>query len=373
MKHDHTQRRSFLRALSAVAVAPPFALASARAQAQSMPPPASGAQAADPASTPSGPATTSTPSSLPATSAPSTSSAASWPTRPVKLIVPFAPGGPTDTIARLLAQGLQSLWGQTVVVDYKPGAGTIIGTQFVAAAEPDGYTLGMAISAHMINPSLQQNLPYDTKKDLVGISQVAASHFALFAHPSFPAATVAELVAHGRKNPGSLSYATPGTGTGTHLAGEMLNHMAGLDMAHVPYKGSAPAQQDVIGGRVPLLFDVMFSAMPFVKDNRLKVIALASPVRDRGNPEVPLISETVPGFSAMSFIGVIGPAGMPKPLLQRISADIGRTVKSAALTERMMALGMEPVGSTSDEYDGLIRSEIDKWSNVVRAAGIKLN
>jgi len=129
----------------------------------------------------------------------------------------------------------------------------------------------------------------------------------------------------------------------------------------------------LIGGRVPLLFDVMFSAMPFVKDNRLKVIALASPVRDRGNPEVPLISETVPGFSAMSFIGVIGPAGMPKPLLQRISADIGRTVKSAALTERMMALGMEPVGSTSDEYDGLIRSEIDKWSNVVRAAGIKLN
>jgi tripartite-type tricarboxylate transporter receptor subunit TctC len=324
------------------------------------------AQAAAAPGTPAAPAP-------PATGPSGSPASAAWPTRPVRLIVPFAPGGPTDTIARLLAQGLQALWGQTVLVDYKPGAGTIIGTQFVAAAEPDGYTLGMAISAHMINPGLQQNLPYDTIRDLVGVSQVAASHFALFAHPSFPAGTVAELIAYGRAHPSSLSYATPGTGTGTHLAGEMLNHMAGLDMAHVPYKGSAPAQQDVIGGRVPLLFDVMFSAMPFVKDNRLKVIALASPMRDRANPEIPLIAETVPGFSAMSFIGVIAPAGLPKPLLQRISADVARTVKSASLTERLTSLGMEPIGSTADEYDALIRTEIDKWRGVVRTAGIKVN
>ena len=297
----------------------------------------------------------------------------SWPARPVKLIVPFAPGGPTDTIARLLAQGLQSVWGQTVLVDYKPGGGTIIGTQHVAGSEPDGYTLGMAISAHMINPSLQANLPYDTKKDLAGVSQVALSHFGLFAHPSFPANTVAELVDYARKNPKTLSYATPGTGTGTHLAGEMLNHMAGIDMVHVPYKGSAPAQQDVIGGRVPLLFDVMFSAMPFVKDKRLKVIALASPTRAASDPGIPLIAETVPGFSAMSFIGVIAPAGVPKPLLRQISTDIGRTVKSADLTERMTKLGMEPVGSSSDEYDTVIRNEIDKWSKVVKTAGIKVN
>jgi tripartite-type tricarboxylate transporter receptor subunit TctC len=153
----------------------------------------------------------------------------------------------------------------------------------------------------------------------------------------------------------------------------MLNHMAGLDIVHVPYKGSAPAQQDVIGGRVPLLFDVLFSAMPFVKDNRLKVIGLASPTRAASNPEIPLIAETVPGFSAMSFIGVIAPAGVPKPLLNRISADVARTVKSRDLTDRMTALGMEPVGSTADEYDALIRDEIDKWSRVVKTAGIKLN
>lgn len=302
-----------------------------------------------------------------------TTSEPAWPVRPVKLIVPFAPGGPTDTVARLLAQGLQSLWGQTVVVDYKPGGGTIIGTQFVAGSEPDGYTLGMAISAHMINPSLQKNLPYDTTKDLVGVSQVALSHFGLFAHPSFPANTVAELIEYARKHPKTLSYATPGTGTGTHLAGEMLNHMAGIDMVHVPYKGSAPAQQDVIGGRVPLLFDVMFSAMPFVGDKRLKVIALASPKRSASAPDIPLIAETVPGFSAMSFIGVIAPGRVPKPLLRQISADIARTVNSETLTQRMTSLGMEPVGSSSDEYDAVIRSEIDKWSKVVKTAGIEVN
>lgn len=298
--------------------------------------------------------------------------AGAWPTKPVKLIVPFASGGPTDTVARLVAARLQAQWNQTVVIDYKPGAGTMLGTDFVAKSPPDGYTLGMAISAHMINPSLQPKLPYDTKKDLVGVSQLAQAHFGLFAHPSLPVNNIAELIAHAKRNPGKLSYATPGTGTGTHLAGEMLNHMAGIDMVHVPYKGSAPAQQDVIGGRVPLLFDVLFSSMPFVKDNRLKVLALSSPARAVSNPEIPLIAEAVPGFSALSFIGVIAPAGVPKDLLNRISADISRAVKSPEVTARMVALGMEPVGSSAEEYNAVIATEIDKWSAVVKKAGIKL-
>ena len=296
-----------------------------------------------------------------------------WPSRPVRLIVPFAAGGPTDTVARLLAQRIQETWRQPVVVEYKPGAGTVIGTDFVAKAPPDGYTLGMAISAHMINPVLQQNLPYDTRRDLVGVSQLAMAHFGLFAHPSFPANTVAELVAYAKRNPGTLSYATPGNGTGTHLAGEMLKHAAGIDMVHIPYKGSAPAQQDVIGGRVPLLFDVLFSAMPFVKQQRLKVIALSSPRRAASDPAIPLIAETVPGFSAMSIIGVVAPAGVPRELVRRIGGDIGRAVKSPELTERMTALGMEPVGSSPEEYDALIRTEIDKWAQVVRTAGIKID
>lgn len=295
-----------------------------------------------------------------------------WPNKPVTLIVPFAPGGPTDTVARLLAEKMQAAWKQPVLLDYKPGAGTMLGTQFVARAPADGYTLGMAITAHMVNPSLQPKLPYDTLKDLAGVSQLAQAHFGLFAHPSLPVNSVPELIAYAKNNPGKLSFATPGIGTGTHLAGEMLNHMAGIDMVHVPYKGSAPAQQDVIGGRVPLLFDVLFSSMPFVKDQRLKVLALSSPKRALASPEIPLVAETVPGFSALSFIGVIAPAGVPKPLLKQISADIAKAVKSPELGERMAQLGMEPVGSTADEYDAVIRTEIDKWSKVVKAAGIKV-
>jgi tripartite-type tricarboxylate transporter receptor subunit TctC len=181
-----------------------------------------------------------------------------------------------------------------------------------------------------------------------------------------------ELIAYAKKNPNALSYATPGTGTGTHLAGEMLANMAGIRLLHIPYKGSAPAQQDMIGGRVPLLFDVLFSSMPFVKDNRMKVIALSSPKRAVSNPEIPLIAEVVPGFSAVSAIGLIGPAGMPPALLQKISADIGHVVRSAEVVARMQQLGMEPVGSTSDQYNAQIRQDIDKWAAIVKSAGIKL-
>ena len=295
-----------------------------------------------------------------------------WPDKPVKLIVPFPSGGPTDTVARIISAGLQTLWKQPVVIDYKPGAGTTLGTNIVAKSPADGYTLGMAITALTINPSLQANLPYDTKKDLVGVSQVAQAHFGLFAHPSQPFNNMQELIAYAKKNPNALSYATPGTGTGTHLAGEMLANMAGIRLLHIPYKGSAPAQQDMIGGRVPLLFDVLFSSMPFVKDNRMKVIALSSPKRAVSNPEIPLIAEAVPGFSAVSAIGIIGPAGMPPALLQKISADIGLVVRSAEVVARMQQLGMEPVGSTSDQYNAQIRQDVDKWAAIVKSAGIKL-
>ncbi|MDB5947573.1 MAG: tripartite tricarboxylate transporter substrate binding protein [Ramlibacter sp.] len=298
--------------------------------------------------------------------------AEAWPTRPVKLIVPFTAGGPTDTVARLVAQQLQAVWKQPVLVDYKPGAGTTLGTNVVAKSPPDGYTLGMAISAFTINPSLMPAMPYDTLKDLVGVSQVAQAHFGLFAHPSLPVNTMPELIAYAKQNPDKLSYATPGAGTGTHLAGEMLSHMAGIKMVHVPYKGSAPAQQDVIGGRVPLLFDVLFSSMPFVKDGRMKVIALSSASRAASNPEIPLIQDTVPGFTAMSFIGIIAPAGLPPALLQRISADVGRAVRTQEVSARMAQLGMEPVGSTPEQYNAVIRQEIDKWSRVIRTSGIKL-
>jgi tripartite-type tricarboxylate transporter receptor subunit TctC len=296
-----------------------------------------------------------------------------YPNRPVRLIVPFAPGGPTDTVARVMGEQLQRQWKQPVVIDYKPGAGTVVGTQLVARAPADGYTLGMAISALMINPALRSDLPYDTVREVAAVSLIGQAHFGLFAHPSTPFSSVAELIAYARSRPDALSYATPGTGTGTHLAGEMLSHLAGIKMLHVPYKGSAPAQVDVAGGRVPLLFDVLFSAMPMVRDGRLKVLALASPQRARSAPEIALIAETLPGFSAMSLIGIIGPGGMPTALLDRISADLGEAVRAPAVTERMNQLGMEPVGSTHAEYSRIVREEIGKWTQVVKTAQIKLD
>jgi tripartite-type tricarboxylate transporter receptor subunit TctC len=295
-----------------------------------------------------------------------------WPARPVTLVVPFAPGGPTDTVVRLLAERLQAQWKQPVVLDYKPGGGTMVGTQAVARSPGDGHTLGMAISALMINPALQPKMPYDTLKDLAPVALIGQAHFGLFAHPSLEARSIAELVAYAQRNPGKLSYATPGIGTGTHLAGELMQTLAGVQMVHVPYRGSAPAQQDVIAGRVPLLFDVQFSAMPFVREGRLKLLALASPKRSQQTPEVPTMDETLPGFSAMSLIGVIAPRTTPRALVDRIAGDIATAVRSPEMGARMAQLGMEPVGSSSQEYEAIVRTEIAKWTQVVKTAGIKL-
>lgn len=303
---------------------------------------------------------------------PSWAQSEAWPSRPVTLVVPFAPGGPTDTVARLLAERLQAQWKQTVVLDYKPGGGTMVGTQAVARANGDGHTLGMAISALMINPALQPKMPYDTLKDLAPVALIGQAHFGLFAHPSLEAKNIAELVAHAQRNPGKLSYATPGIGTGTHLAGELMQTLAGVQMVHVPYRGSAPAQQDVIAGRVPLLFDVQFSAMPFVREGRLKLLALASPKRSQQTPEVPTMDETLPGFSAMSLIGVIAPRTTPRALVDRIAGDIATAVRSPEMGARMAQLGMEPVGSSAQEYEAIVRTEIAKWAQVVKTAGIKL-
>ena len=303
---------------------------------------------------------------------PSWAQSEAWPSRPVTLVVPFAPGGPTDTVARLLAERLQAQWKQTVVLDYKPGGGTMVGTQAVARANGDGHTLGMAISALMINPALQPKMPYDTLKDLAPVALIGQAHFGLFAHPSLEAKNIAELVAYAQRNPGKLSYATPGIGTGTHLAGELMQSLAGIQMVHVPYRGSAPAQQDVIAGRVPLLFDVQFSAMPFVREGRLKLLALASPKRSQQTPEVPTMDETLPGFSAMSLIGVIAPRTTPRALVDRIAGDIATAVRSPEMGARMAQLGMEPVGSSAQEYEAIVRTEIAKWAQVVKTAGIKL-
>lgn len=297
---------------------------------------------------------------------------AQWPTKPVKLMVPFSAGGPTDVIARLLAERLRTIWKQPVVLEYRAGGGTAIGTQYVAASPPDGYTLGVAVNAYFLQPVLIKDLPYDIKKDLTGVSYIARSHLGLYAPPSAPFNNMQEMIAYAKMNPGKLSYGMHGIGSTTHVAGELLNYMAGLNLVAIPYKGSVGAQQDVLGGRLPLFFDPTFSSEPFVKDGRMKVIALLSPTRVAGSPKVPVIAETLPGYEALSITGIIAPAGVPPALLKRISKDIAEAVKSPEVSQRMEQLGMEPIGSTPDEYNAVIDTEIKKWTAVVKKAGITI-
>ena len=302
--------------------------------------------------------------------APSLSSAqGAWPNRPVKLVVPFGAGGATDIIARLISQKLGELWGQSVVVDYKPGAGTVLGTDFVAKSAPDGYTMGMVITAHVINPSLRSSMPFDTLKDLSGISLVAISHILLAATPSLEANNIRELIALAKKAP--LSYATPGTGTSMHLAGELLKTLAGIDMVHVPYKGGSAAYPDVIAGRVPLLFDPMFASMGHIKAGRMKAIAIASGERAASNPEIGTIAEAVPGFDVKSISGVVVPAATPRDIVRQASADIGRVLAMADVKNRMAEVGMEPAATSPDAFDTFIRREIERWAPVVKASGAK--
>ena len=297
----------------------------------------------------------------------------SWPAKPIKYIVPFAPGGTTDILGRMVAAGLAPALGQPVVVENKPGAGTVVGTEYVAKSAPDGHTLGMVVTAYVINPSLRSDLPYDTLKDLAGVTQVSVQHLVMAANPAFPANSIPELIALAKKEPGKVAYATPGSGTAMHLSVELLKTSSGIDLVHVPYKGGAPAQQDVMAGRVPILMDVLYAVQPLIKSGRIKVLALLSPSRAPESPEYPVVSESVPGVSALSLVGIVAPAATPRELVNRIGADIARAVKSSDLTERMKQQGMEPIGSTPDQFDALIRAEIEKWSKVVKLSGAKVD
>ena len=296
-----------------------------------------------------------------------------FPAKPVRLVVPFPPGGATDIIARLLGQKLQEIWGQTVLIEYKPGGGTVVGTDFVAKSPPDGYTMGVVITAHVINPGLRTDLPYDTMNDLSGVSMVAVQHIALVATPGLEANTVPELIALAKKNPGKLTYATPGTGTAMHLAGELLKSQAGIDIVHVPYKGGAPAYPDVISGRVALQIDPMSASMPNIKAGKVKLLAITSPQRAPTVPDVPTVAETLPGFSVLSISGVVVPSATPREVVRKASADINRALAASDLVERMAQQGMEPSGNTPEQFDAFIRAEIDKWGKVVKASGAKLD
>ncbi len=296
-----------------------------------------------------------------------------WPTRAVTLVVPFNAGGATDSVARMLAEQLQKKWQQPVIVENKPGAGTIIGTNTIARADPDGYTMGLVVSAHTINPSLRSNLPYDTLKDLAAVTQSGRQHMVMAANPQFEANNVAEMLELAKTRPDGVNYATSGTGTALHLTMERLKTQTGANLTHVPYKGGVPAQQDVVGGQVPVLLDIFHSSKPLIDAGRLKVLALLSPERPASLSDLPVIAEAVPGVSAMSVIGIVAPAATPRDIVEKASADMAAIVQGEDYSDRLGDMGIEPVGSTPEEFDALIRAEIAKWEPVVKSSGASID
>ncbi|HWN52598.1 MAG TPA: tripartite tricarboxylate transporter substrate-binding protein [Xanthobacteraceae bacterium] len=301
-----------------------------------------------------------------------TVSAQDLPGGPARIYVPFAPGGPTDVLARILADLLSTRWGgRSVLVENRPGAGTIVATAALAKAPPDGSTFMLATNSFLINPALNLKLPYDTVRDFVPVSMIATQPIALVASKSFQADTLAELIALARQAPESLNYTSPGPRTATHLAGEMLQQRAGFRMTHINYNGSAPALTDVIAGRVPLMLDVWHSARRYVESGDLKLIAGAGLDPLPGAAGTPTIAATFPGFNVIAFNAAIGPAGIPGPVLEKLSADIRTVVDSRAFAERTANLGIDAKGNTPAELEAWMRQEIDKWVRIVREANIK--
>ena len=293
------------------------------------------------------------------------------PTRPVRIILPFPPGGGTDATMRVVAQALEEPLGQSVVLEYKPGGGTVIATDAVAKAAPDGYTMGVVISSHWINPSLLSSLPFDTVKDLSGVSTLVNSHMVLVATPSLEANNVAELLALAKKNQGRLTYASPGSGTSSHLAIELFKTTAGIDILHVPYKGGALAYSDVMSGRVSLHIVLLQSHISNIKSGKVKAIAITSARRPAQFPDIPTFAETIPGFVVPSINGVVVPSATPRNIVKKLSAAINKALQSPALMERMGKMGIEPSGSTPEFFDNFIRTEIVRWAKVVKASGAK--
>ena len=293
-----------------------------------------------------------------------------FPSKPVHLIVPNQPGGAVDILARLLQNPLQDKWKQPVIVEYKPGAGTVMGTDFVAKSNADGHTIGIVVTSHVINPGLRKKLPFDTVKDLSGVTLLAVSHILISATPSLEANTVAELIALAKKQPGKLSYASPGSGSSMHLTMELLKKSAGIDILHVPFKGSGGAYPEVMSGRIQLLVDPLFSTLSYIQSKKLKPIAVASPKRAPNAPDVPTVAETLPGFNVQSIFGAVVPSATPKATVRKINADIAAALKTPELRKRMSEVGLEPVGNSPEEFDAFIRAEIPKWAKVVEEANI---
>jgi len=303
--------------------------------------------------------------------APEFAGAQNFPTKTVILIVPNPPGGSIDIQGRLYANKLQELWSQPVIVEYKAGGGTLMGMDFTAKSAPDGHTICLAATPLVILPALQPKMPYDTVKDLSGVTLTATSSILIASSPMLPANTLAEVIALAKKNPGKLTYGSPGIGSSMHLAGELLKSMAGIDMLHVPFKGGAQAYPELMAGRIDLQFDPVFGLYRFVKAGKMKGIAVTSAKPDASAPGIATVADTLPGFSALSINGVVVPSATPRDIVRRINADFRRVLAMPDVSKSLAELGLDPVANSPEEFDAMIRSEIERWTKVAKASGIK--
>jgi tripartite-type tricarboxylate transporter receptor subunit TctC len=295
-----------------------------------------------------------------------------YPTRPVRIVVPFATGGPADVYARFIGQRLQAALGQAFVVENKPGAGAITGTQEAAQAAPDGYTLLMMSNTHTVNETLIANRPYQLMRDFAPIAPVNYSDLVLVVHPSVPANNVGELLALAKGKPGQLNYASSGNGTPYHMAGELFKSMAGINVVHVPYKGSSGARTDVLAGHVQLMFDAVTAMAPQARSGKVRALATTGRQRSSILPDVPTVTESgVPGYEAVIWLGLMAPARTPPAILSKLNAEVARIVASAEVRQEWAAQGAVPMTMGVDEFDKYLRADIDKWAQIVRSAGIK--
>ncbi len=298
--------------------------------------------------------------------------AQAYPSKPIRFVVPYPPGGSNDVLTRITAQAMAPGLGQQIVIDNRGGAGGMIGADHVAKSAPDGYTVGMVNSSLAVNPSLRKSMPYNTTRDIAGVTQLANLQLAIVARPDAPFNTLAELIAYAKKHPRKLTYGTPGAGSTTHLGAELLKREAGFDMLHSPFKGSAPAHTELMGGRIDLVVDPFLSVLPYVKAGRMKIIATLGEKRVAGyEKDYPNAAETLPGFNVTALLGFVVPAATPRPVVARLQTDIARVVALPDIRKRMDELGMEPVASTPAQFDAFIQAEMKKWARVIAEAKIE--
>jgi len=296
-----------------------------------------------------------------------------YPTRPVHFIVPYPPGGTTDVLARIIAQWLSEKLGQQFIVENKPGGGNNIGTDYVAKATPDGYTMLLVNPANGINATLYRNLPFNFIRDIAPVAGLVRTPNVMEVTPSLPVKTVAEFIAYCKANPGKINMASSGSGTSVHLSGELFKSMTGCQMLHVPYKGAGPALTDLIAGQVHVIFDNLPSSSPFIKSGRIRALGVTSAQRDPSLPDVPTVGETVPGYEATAWFGLGMPKGTPRETIEKVNAEVNRALADPKMRERLAELGGTPIGGTPEDFGNVIKSETEKWSKVVISSGAKVD